>query len=290
MNFRLRIVSPMLLALASLGVGAGPFPMHDVHAAPSSAVPATMTQITVTGTDFSRVPARLSAGLIRLNLNTPQPNGSTQITIGRLQNPGARSKVAAGMRKGINAVFPFLTLNGGVGGVPHSTQTAIFNLTPGMYVIFDLDGLTANKNPHSPYHFVTVTGQASTVTPMTTATVRAVDFRFRTSGQISSGFDTLKFVNSGHEPHEMDLMKLAPGKTKNDVMMALKMQSEPKWAQPVGGWGVLSPGHSQWLRIHLTPGNYVLLCFVPDTFSYPGHKATNQPHAMLGMVKVIHVN
>lgn len=288
MKSPLRSGSAALVALASLTIGPMSIAAWPAHAAPYSVAPGTVSQITVAGTDFSRVPSHVNAGLVRLNV-TASGNSGTEIDIARLQKPSTKSQVAAGMGKGINAVFPFLTLNGGVGGGPHSIQTAIFNLRPGTYVIFDLDGLTARKNPHSPYHFISVTGPASTATPPTAATVRAVDFRFHTSGQFTPGFSTLQFVNSGHEPHEIDLMRIAPGKTLQDVKMALMGNSQPKWAKRAGAWGVLSPGQRQWLRVKLTPGNYVLMCFVPDVFSYPGHKATHKPHAMLGMIKMVRV-
>ncbi len=289
MRFPLRSSSSILIAATTLTFGAISVPGVPVHAASHRNAPLSMTQVNVTGTNFSLVPSQVNAGLVRLNVVTPGPGGQTQIEIGRLMNPAAKAKVAAGMGKGINAVFPFLTLSGGVGGVPKQPQTAIFNLTAGTYVMFDLDGLTANKNPHSSYHFITVTGQSSTATPPATATVRAVDFKFQTAGQFAPGFNTIQLVNAGREPHELDLMHIAPGKTLHDVKMAMMGNSQPKWAQPVGGWGALSAGQHQWLRVQLAPGNYVMMCWIPDQFSFPGHKATNKPHVMLGMIKMITV-
>lgn len=290
MRFSLRSGIAVLAAATTLTLGTFSIAAWPVHAAPHVQAPERMAQITVTGTDFSRVPSQLNAGLVRLNLITPGSNANAQIAVARLSKPSARAKVAAGMARGINAVFPFITLEGGVGAMPHQPQTAIFNLTPGTYVVFDLNGLTANKNPHSPYHFLTVTGQLSTATPPAAATVRALDFKFQTSGRFAPGYTTLQLVNTGHEPHELDLMKIAPGKTLQDVKMAMMGNSQPKWAQEVGSWGAISPGHRQWLRVQLTPGNYVMMCWIPDQFSYPGHKATNKPHVMLGMIKMISVH
>jgi hypothetical protein len=87
----------------------------------------------------------------------------------------------------------------------------------------------------------------------------------------------------------MDLMRIAPGKTMADLKKAMMGNSNPKWVTQVGGWGVVTPGAAEWAHLNLTAGNYVLMCWVPDIFAYPGHKPTNKPHAMLGMVRMITV-
>ena len=53
-------------------------------------------------------------------------------------------------------------------------------------------------------------------------------------------------------------MKLAPGKTVDDVKAALQSQSGgPPPAEFVGGAGALAPGSSAWLKMSLEPDSYV---------------------------------
>ena len=73
-------------------------------------------------------------------------------------------------------------------------------------------------------------------------------------------------------------MKLAPGKTVEDVKASLQSQSSGSSPTDfVGGAGALAQGSSAWLKMNLEPGNYVAVCFVPDT-------ASGKAHAELGMV------
>lgn len=62
------------------------------------------------------------------------------------------------------------------------------------------------------------------------------DFTFGSPSTIKSGPLTYKVTNEGPQPHEMIIMKLAPGKTIEDVRAALQSQSnEPPPADFVGG-------------------------------------------------------
>jgi hypothetical protein len=70
---------------------------------------------------------------------------------------------------------------------------------------------------------------------------------------------------------------LMPGKTMKD---ALAFVQKPAGLPPfgdAGGMGALNPGLSGWVKLNLTSGNYVALCFVPD-------RTTGTPHFALGMI------
>lgn len=51
---------------------------------------------------------------------------------------------------------------------------------------------------------------------------------------------------------------------------------------PVGGMARLGPGAAAYLPVDLPRGEYIAYCLVPDL-------ASGRPHAMLGMVRLIHV-
>ena len=56
----------------------------------------------------------------------------------------------------------------------------------------------------------------------------------------------------------------------------------PPPGKMMGGPGAISPGGSSYWVASFTPGNYLMLCFVPDS--------AETPHAMKGMVKEFTIN
>jgi hypothetical protein len=77
----------------------------------------------------------------------------------------------------------------------------------------------------------------------------------------------------------MGLSKIQPGKTYADVLAYLK-QPNPSGPPPVdfvnGSSPPIAPHRTEWLRENLTPGQYVLVCFVTGPHG--------EPHVADGMV------
>lgn len=95
---------------------------------------------------------------------------------------------------------------------------------------------------------------------------------------------TLLFKNKADQPHFLLMMQVKEGTTQEQVMEALQSEGPPDWILP--GYletDALSPGRSMTVDYRLPPGQYVQLCFVPD----PTMKG--MPHAMMGMVRMVHV-
>ena len=116
------------------------------------------------------------------------------------------------------------------------------------------------------------------------ATYVATEFAFEGPDVLSSGDVTVTMDNKGKQMHELALGELLQGKTMADVHALLKKglpKKPPKWFRDVGGTGA-KPGSTGSLDAELTPGNYIMLCFVPD-------KASKKPHVMLGMMKEVTV-
>jgi hypothetical protein len=89
-------------------------------------------------------------------------------------------------------------------------------------------------------------------------------------------------TNAATQPHELVLMRLAPGKTAQDVLTWVQTHSGPPPAVPMGGAAFLSAGQSNDVPVDFEPGVYVLLCFVPDV-------KDGKPHLAHGMVRQITV-
>jgi len=125
-------------------------------------------------------------------------------------------------QKGPGAALGLATLYGGVNTLdPGQSGEAILNLPSGEYAsICFVSG--ADNIPHYMKGMIThfsVTGSSngSVAQPESTAEVMLKDFTFVLPNTIPSGPVTLKVTNQGPQPHELDLLKLAQGKTLQDA-------------------------------------------------------------------------
>ena len=99
------------------------------------------------------------------------------------------------------------------------------------------------------------------------------------------------FKNRGNTgvPHFVVLQQVAEGTTTDQVLQFLQAPPDPNAPPP--SWlragsmetGSLSPGRSLTANYDLPPGQYVVMCFFPDP------KMGGMPHAMMGMLRMIHL-
>lgn len=164
---------------------------------------------------------------------------------------------------------------------PDLRQRVVLNLAAGEYVLIcfvpSLDGL-----PHLAKGMIrplSVVADANTTTPNVpaAASVTLKDFTVALPATITAGAQTWQVSNAGPEPHELTLLKLAPGKTADDVMAFLHQPSGPPPFAEIGGIGALAAGKRGWFDLDLQPGNYVALCFIPTP-------TDGQPHFAHGML------
>lgn len=89
-------------------------------------------------------------------------------------------------------------------------------------------------------------------------------------------------------PHFVVLQQVAEGTTTDQVLEYLQTSDEqtppPAWGLPAGmETGSLSPGKSMTVDYDLPAGQYVVMCFFPDP------KMGGMPHALMGMLEMIHL-
>lgn len=196
---------------------------------------------------------------------------------------------------------------GGPGGSgPGGRDAAVIALDPGQYAVIcaipDEEG-----NPHYTLgmrHSFEVTEPATAMeAPTADQTAELHDFEFHVmemEGTVAAGPQIWAFPNMGQQIHEGVVVRLAEGMTFDQVMGMLGATEEatpegeastPAAAGPpatldppagppfaiVGGVAPMSPGMTNWAILDLTPGDYFLICFVPDP-------ETEAPHFALGMV------
>jgi hypothetical protein len=173
---------------------------------------------------------------------------------------------------------------------PGADQETWVNLPAGTYVAMCFqDGPPGSGPPHlfkGMYAAFTVTGQGNSAHPPVPVrgTISAFSFGFHLPATIN-GHGVYRFVNTADaDSHELTLLKLAPGMHADDVLNWLTSPNGPPPFSSAGGFGALAPGGQGWVRLDLSPGDYVAVCFVPDD------EAPHLPHIELGMHAEFHIS
>lgn len=193
--------------------------------------------------------------------------------------------MAAAMEQG--EIPDFITLVGGPSIVmPGMEATVTVELRPGSYwwLCFVED---ENGVPHLAQGMashVEVEAGPRTELPEADNTMMLNDYEFKLGKPLTAGRHVVRVRNYAAQPHEVVLIKLAPGKTMDDVMAYMESGEEgPPPGMPIGGMQALSQGVAANLILDLEPGSYGLICYVPDAGDF-------QPHFAHGMVDEITVS
>jgi uncharacterized cupredoxin-like copper-binding protein len=134
------------------------------------------------------------------------------------------------------------------------------------------------------------TGDAGTFPIDQDVAIDLVDYQFVIDGEFAAGEQVLRVRNSGTELHEVIFFKLREGKTMADFMATLEremsgeMVPEEEIPGEFAGGLFLSPGRESYAPQVFTPGDYVLICFIPS----PEHDM--QTHAELGMIRQVTID
>jgi hypothetical protein len=188
----------------------------------------------------------------------------------RLDSGRTVAELAAVYAEAVRTAGPrptWLTRSGGPGGTaPGDTFSVTHVIEPGRYVwicpVDDRDG-----NPHfsmgEARPFVVRAAAPDAVeppAPEASQVIRLVDYAFAMDAPLTAGHHTIRVANEGPDPHDMVLMRLAPGKTADDVLSWLQEGEGPPPFSLAGGVAVLAPGMEAFFEADLTPGDYVLVC------------------------------
>lgn len=258
-------------------------------APPEPTPPAAPQVATFTATDFSFAgPDTIAPGMTEVRMI----NAGAQehhLILGRLDDGKTVADVMESFAKDPNSEPTWLTWRGGAGSVlAGDSSAAISDLAPGRYVAFCfIPDPTDGGKPHvmkGMMKEIIVAGPAGTApAPVVTGEIHLTDFSFSPT-TLTAGTHTLKIVNDGKQTHEIAITRLEAGATAESFLAAMAPGAKgPPPGRPIGGNGAISPGQSNYLTVTLTPGTYVLLCFVPDP-------TDGKPHIMKGMVQTITVS
>ncbi|MDQ2760013.1 MAG: hypothetical protein M3Y17_06165 [Actinomycetota bacterium] len=285
----MKIVRTVRLGLAALIIAG----TSAVLASPSSADASTPAQeprslaVVATEYHFALSSTTVHAGLVTIHLrNHGYADHSVQLA--RLHPGATEQQFLADVRAGKEtSAYQLVDFTGGVNAIaPGAKGTAFVRLPSGRYLAADfvpgprgvrnlLLGLVATLR---------VTGAMDDRAPARVrGSIDAYSFGFSLPQRIEP-HGVYRFADTtAPDPHELLILRLAPGKTIIDFVdwLQIGMRTVPPFT-PDGGATVVEPHREAWIQLNLQPGDYIATCFVRDT-------ETGMPHALMGMITPFHV-
>ena len=137
--------------------------------------------------------------------------------------------------------------------------------------------------PFVVYAFVLAVPPGMAASQEASNNFEANDYGFTGPDRLSAGPTVIQIHNVGNELHHLQLVKLGKDKTAEEFMAALKNHpfAFPGWVTFKGGPNAVIPGDKAMAMQTLEPGQYLLLCLIPNE--------AGVPHAALGMRKALTV-
>jgi hypothetical protein len=255
-------------------------------AADAPAAAAAPNMVTFTATDFAfQGPDTIPAGLTMFHL-AAEGKELHHVQLLKLEEGKTYADFQAAVKAG--GPPPWAVMYGGVnppvpGGMAVATQT----MEPGNYaVVCFVEG--PDKVPHIAKGMmkpltVTPVANANMTEPTADVTMTLSDYKFAFSKPLVAGRQMIKVENVAAQPHEVVLLQLEPGKTIEDVGKWAADFKGPPPGKPIGGIPAFMPGKNTYFEVSLTPGDYGLICFVPDA-------KDGKPHVAHGMAQQIKVS
>ncbi len=246
--------------------------------------------VNIVATDYRfDAPDTISAGLVSLRLvNNGKEMHHVQLV--RITGGKTYAELMDGMKNAPpgSPPPPWVETVGGP-NVPGSADGQIVTqeLTPGSYAMLCFipspDGMPhVMKGMSHALTVVPATGPAATV-PTADVTVSMSDYAWEVSTPITAGKHVFRLVNTAAQDHEMVIVRLNPGKTMMDFAQWAEKQVGPPPAVPVGGTAGMPKGVVAYVPLEFTPGEYAMLCFIPDA-------KDGKPHVAHGMMKAFTVS
>jgi hypothetical protein len=263
---------------------------HDsaANAKPDVATqPAAPRVVDVTATEFAfRMPDTIPAGVTTFKL-TDAGQQLHHMQLIKLEDGKTLADLAAALKK--PGPLPSWAIESGGpnpprpgGGVSELTQM----VEPGNYAVVCFvpgpDGLPHLAKGMAKPLTVVASDAPAAPAPEADVTVTLADYGFHTSQPLTAGKHTIKIHNAGPQDHELILLKLAPGKSVQDVAKWIDHMQGPPPAEPLGGVAGIHTGQDVYLTVDLAPGEYGFLCEVPDAKDGKPHAA----HGMMSQFKI----
>lgn len=105
--------------------------------------------------------------------------------------------------------------------------------------------------------------------------ISAKDYGFELPDSIPAGYTEITLRNQSSEEHHAMFMRLHPGVTTKEFLGAAENEGPGALfalSSSAGGPGSVGRGEVSTVIVDLTPGEYVLICMVPDAHDMPHYK------------------
>ncbi|HYI25186.1 MAG TPA: hypothetical protein VD767_07240 [Thermomicrobiales bacterium] len=287
----------------SAALGAGALLAGRVGlAAAQDATPAAAAypELVIVATEFAfDMPGTAESGYTRLTLDN-QGGADHHAMFFRLSDGTTEDQFMAGLMAGDLAALGDLGASyGGPMANAGSQGSVIASLDAGTYAVVCLipDEQGVPHVAHGMVAMLQVSEGASTASdPVADGTITLVEMAFDgLPAEVPAGTYTWQVVNGGAQLHEMALLQLVPGVPAEAVIAGITAGPEEAAASPpavpaaspeasgpppfvsLTGAAPMSPGATNYVEFDAQPGEYVVVCFVPDV-------ETGMPHAMMGMI------
>lgn len=275
-----------MAALAIVAAACGRAEATPNDAKPAAAIGEPRV-VTVIAREFAfEVPESVPAGMVTFELQN-RGQALHHVNIVRLDQGKTLDDVYAALRAGGPPPAWMHDMGGPNAPDPGSNANATLFMAPGTYALL----CWVDIPDHVPHvmkgmaKILTVTPAAvpaAATTPAGDITMRLNDYSFALSTPITAGRHTIRVENGAQQSHEVELIKLAPGKTTQDLTSWMQTMAGPPPASAIGGISGMEPGQVQAFSHDFAPGTYVLICFIPDA-------GDGKPHFMHGMIQTITV-
>jgi hypothetical protein len=241
--------------------------------------------VRVTGEDFSfNAPDEIPAGLTEFRFLNKGP-ALHHMAIVKLEDGKTFDDLRALLANPGPAPAWIREIGGPNAPAPGLESNATLILEPGNYALIcfvDIGGPPHfMKGMVKPLRVIPATDAAASK-PDADITATLFDYNFKLSAPITAGTRTIRVDNAAKQHHEVELIQLNPGKTLGDLMSWLQKTEGPPPGKPIGGIAGLEAGASQYFTADFAPGDYALICFLPDA-------KDGKPHFMHGMMQQITV-
>jgi hypothetical protein len=255
---------------------------------PAAATPApTANPVTFTAADYHfSGPSEIPAGLTVFRLAN-QGKELHHLVIARLEESRTVDSLLAALKQP-GPPPPWLRFVGGPNATePGAESNASTLMEPGHYAVICFIP-TAAGVPHVAKGMIASLEVTPSSGPQATAAepdlvIKLNDYSFDLSGTLTPGQHTIRVQNAGPQTHELVLAQFLPGKSLKDLEAWEKGgEKGPIPAKFLGGVSPMDKGESGDFTVTLAPGDYSLLCFVPDV-------KDGKPHLVHGMVKPLKV-
>ncbi|MGL4649496.1 MAG: hypothetical protein ACRC1H_08800 [Caldilineaceae bacterium] len=248
-----------------------------------SALPTLTITVTAEGID---VPAQVPAGPTLINLvnqsGAAGPDGAPILPeVGRLTAGATVEDLVTLLPSAMQNPTGLLAILKMYGSAIAPTARLVWDLQPGDHVAM----VTAGE-PMVQSFVVTASG-SRTNEPAADVQVQLQDFAFVMPDSVAAGPLLWEISNAGTQWHELVIISLPAGVTVEDALAALPAEGPPTGPLPfeiVWGYVTIAEGNRAWAEIDLSPGEYTVICFLPDL------QGDMAPHATHGMVRTLTVD